>query len=200
MPCILPSECKDDDTSQVRRNIRQRDGAVWVDDCVEVFLSTTSDAKTYYQFCVSASGAQYDARDRDASWDGYWLARTSIGKDAWYAELKIPYSTLGISSRTNLDGTWRANFCRDYWRHGGADAELSCWSPTFSGYHTPERFGLLKGMTLDSRYLVLSPETGLKAPERWLIGANNVELTLKSVSGSPCAVQVACICIPRPGP
>ncbi len=189
-------ECKDDNTRSLVKSVTQKGGPVWSDDCVEVFLSATSDAKTYYQFCVNVNGAQYDTCGRDGGWNSYWLARTSIGKDARYAELKIPYSALRISSATTLGGAWRANFRRDYPQRSGANAETSCWSPilgAFSGFHTPGRFGLLRGMALDSRYLVLSPETGLTTPERWLIGQNSVELTLKSLSGSPCAVQVACI-------
>lgn len=186
-------ECKDDNTGNRLRSVTQRDGHISQDDSIEVFLSTTSNAKTYYHFCVDVNGTQYDACGWDSVWDGYWIARTSVGKDAWYAELKIPYSTLGISSGTRLDSSWRANFCREFPKRSGGNAEISCWSPTFGGFHSPEKFGLLRGMNIDSRYLVLSPVADINCPKRWLIGRNDVELSLKNLSGSPSIAQVACI-------
>ena len=60
----------------------------------------------------------------------------------WWAELAIPWAALG--GRTA--GRWRANFYRIE-RPRGGEAELSCWSPTYTDppdFHRPERFGVLE--------------------------------------------------------
>jgi len=51
------------------------------------------------------------------------------------AEFLIPLKAVGGAPA----GRWRANFGREE-----ADTKAAtCWSPTFGGFHTPERFGVL---------------------------------------------------------
>jgi len=51
-------------------------------------------------------------------------------------EIAVPFAAIGAKP----EGIWRVNFGRDE-----ADAgRATCWSPTFSGFHTPSRFGELK--------------------------------------------------------
>lgn len=114
---------------------RPRDGAVWEDDAVEVFLQPPGSSG-YYHFAVNAAGQQYDAYAEgglNASWNAEWQAAAGRERDGWVVEMAIPFSVVGGQPT----GFWRANFGREE-----ADAKVAtCWAPTFGGFHTPSRFG-----------------------------------------------------------
>ena len=115
---------------------RQRDGDVWEDDAVEVFLRPPG-SEAYHHFALDSAGVQYEARCAggiDQGWNGEWQAKTGRTAEGWIAEIAIPWSTLGARA----EGLWRANFGREE-----ADtAVASSWSPTFgAGFHEPGRFG-----------------------------------------------------------
>ncbi|MCX7597255.1 MAG: hypothetical protein N2512_00080 [Armatimonadetes bacterium] len=116
---------------------RLRDGAVWEDDAVEVFLQPPS-VSGYYHFVVNAAGQQYDARIEnvfEASWDAQWEAATGRDGDGWVVEIKIPFSVLGGEP----SGVWRVNFGREE-----VDTKTAtCWAPVFGGFHSPARFGIV---------------------------------------------------------
>ncbi|MEN6644565.1 MAG: carbohydrate-binding family 9-like protein, partial [Armatimonadia bacterium] len=113
---------------------RPRDGAVWEDDCAEIFLQPPG-TETYYHLAVNAAGSRFDARcpGSDASWNPDWEAKAGRIADGWVVEIAVPWTSIGGTAT----GTWRVNFGRE-------DAELkaaTCWSPTFGGFHVPGRFG-----------------------------------------------------------
>ena len=117
---------------------RPHDAAVWEDDAVEVFLQPAgSDA--YYHFAVNAAGARYEARclnGIDSTWGADWHAKTGLVGDGWTVEIAIPLNSLGAAPR----GLWRADFGREE-----ADTKAAtCWAPTFDGFHTPARFGVIR--------------------------------------------------------
>ncbi|MHB8993619.1 MAG: carbohydrate-binding family 9-like protein [Armatimonadota bacterium] len=120
--------------SQPRAAERQRDGAVWEDDCAEIFVQPPG-TETYYHLAVNAAGSRFDARcpGSDASWNPQWEAKAGRIADGWVVEVAVPWASLGAVA----GGAWRVNFGRE-------DAETksaTCWSPTFGGFHVPSRFG-----------------------------------------------------------
>ncbi|MGE5530743.1 MAG: carbohydrate-binding family 9-like protein, partial [Bacteroidota bacterium] len=113
---------------------RPRDGAVWEDDCAEIFLQPPG-TETYYHLAVNAAGSQFDARcpGSDASWSPEWQAKAGRLADGWLVEVAVPWKSLGATG----SGAWRVNFGREE-----ADTKAAtCWSPTFGGFHVPGRFG-----------------------------------------------------------
>ena len=60
--------CAEPDTAGLAARIRDRDGEVWTDDCVETHVSGDSRVGDH-QFIVNPAGTLYDARDRDAAWN-----------------------------------------------------------------------------------------------------------------------------------
>jgi hypothetical protein len=132
--------------------IAQRDGPLWEEEVVEVFLDPVGDGESYFEIEVNPLGTVLDLvlrRNRsgykkDFGWDCEGLRaeveRTATG---WNAELAIPFASL-VADVPRAGSEWRVNFARID-RPRGRERELSAWSPTRLGtFHAPERFGVLR--------------------------------------------------------
>jgi hypothetical protein len=140
----LAVRCADEDIAHLRTAADGRDGPVYRDDAVEVFVDANHDRRTYHQFIANAAGAVFDAATRDRAWDGQWRAATGREEGegragAWTLEIAIPFHTVGLG-RPAAGTTIGLNVVR--FRPRGR--QRSMWSPTFSGTnHVPARFGAL---------------------------------------------------------
>jgi len=120
-------------------------------DGVELFVSTRPVGSRYAHLAVSPLGDVLDsmmapkaiggvigAREMtivdDPNWTSGAKVATTRERSAYVLEMRIPFKSLGASPRAG--DTWSANFCRR------RPAEQT-WSPTFGGYHSPSRFGIL---------------------------------------------------------
>jgi len=132
--------------------ITQRDGPLWEEEVVEVFLDPVGDAEVYFEIEVNPLGTLLDlvlrrsrsGYKKDFAWDCEGL-KSSVERTAtgWNAELKIPFGSL-IPEAPRVGSEWRVNFARID-RPRGRERELSAWSPTQLGtFHVPERFGVLR--------------------------------------------------------
>jgi len=127
----------------LRANVKLRDGPVWDDDDVEVFLDLTGTREDYYQFVVNPLGTRYDSHRTDPSWSIEWSAAARQGPDAWTVELGIPLAQLPMDLETSTH--WGLNLCRADKVRG----EVSAWSCTFGGFHNAGRLGTLAGLEID---------------------------------------------------
>ncbi len=98
----------DSDPSGVRVNSLYRDR--WNgDDALAIYVDAFNDNQTAKWFGTTPAGMRFDqlvtedGATLNASWDGFWTSRTSITDEGWFAEVRIPFSTLGF--RTGPDGT-----------------------------------------------------------------------------------------------
>jgi hypothetical protein len=73
--------------------ITQRDGPVWTDDEVEVFIQPPED-RYYYQFGANLIGTQYDAKNTDGSWNGEWKSEAKMEGNTLVYLISIPWKTL----------------------------------------------------------------------------------------------------------
>lgn len=125
---------------ELRAVYRERDSRVWEDDCLEIFIDTNHDRRTYYHFIANSLGTQYDGRGVDKSWDGDWKVKTSLGEKSWIAEISIPFTTL--NAQPEKGALWGFNLTRA--RYPASIMELSAWSNLGEkSFHVPERFGYL---------------------------------------------------------
>lgn len=131
--------------------LTERDGPLWEEEVVEVFLDPVGDLECYFEIEVNPLNTVLDLvlrRNRsgyvkDFAWRCAGL-RTAVAKtDAgWTAELAIPFSSL-TAAPPRAGDCWRVNFCRID-RPPGVPRELTSWSPAGrANFHTPERFGIL---------------------------------------------------------
>ncbi len=137
----------------------ERDGPLWTEDVVEVFLSPKDPPRLYYEFEVNPLGALFDARVESPELSRATMkvqpawtcpgfsARVRRSPQAWSALLRIPLAPMAPGQ---IPSSWRANFYRV---DRGKPDEYSAWSPTLTDppdFHVPERFGFLSLGTLSS--------------------------------------------------
>lgn len=135
--------CEKEPGVSLKKTVTERDGDVWVDDDVELFLNPRGDRGDYYQFIVNPLGTRYDSLRTDRAWSTEWQAAVQETQEAWTVEIALALANLPIDLRVGPN--WCVNFCRS----DKATHEVSAWSCTFGGFHTPERFGTLEGLDLD---------------------------------------------------
>ena len=97
----------DEDPSGIRVNSLYRDR--WNgDDALAIYLDTFNDNRSAKWFGITPAGMRFDQLVSDdgatlnGSWDAFWSARTTVTDSGWFAEVRIPFSTLGF--RTDVDG------------------------------------------------------------------------------------------------
>jgi hypothetical protein len=131
----LAARCRQESRPECR--VKARDGNVWTDPALEIFIASTPEGSPYHHLACNADGVQYDAVIHDVAWNGHWTVATQTQAGSWTAEIFLPFSDFEITKLTG--GTWRFNLCRE----NHARQEYSAWSPTYGSFHQPDRFGRL---------------------------------------------------------
>ena len=136
-------ECTEPSTAALIADADQRDGRVWSDDSVELFLDTNLDGRSFYQIIVNPKGVFFDQDTgvpglAGAKWDGPVSAAGRVRSDGWTVELRLGFSGLRLAEASG--GLWHANFARSCHRNG-----RSCfsWVKVQKGFGEPDRFGKL---------------------------------------------------------
>ena len=144
-----------------------RDASLDDSDAFVVVLDTYLDRQNGFVFGTTPAGIEYDgqvagegvgggagsgrqqrgsAGGFNLNWDGSWDVATSRDERGWYAEMRIPFSTLRYGSGGPQD--WGVNFERRIRRN----SEESVWAPI------PRQFDLYR--------VSLAGTIGLEAPAR----------------------------------
>ena len=133
--------CLESNMNRIFRTQTFRDGPLWVDDCIEVYLDTRHDHSTYFHLIVNSNGAQYDeigCCTVPHTWTANWMVATARFSGGWTAEIALPFTSMGLSMP--IAGTvWGFNLNRQQWRI----PEQSSWATTVNGFHEPINFGHL---------------------------------------------------------
>lgn len=171
--------CHEAGMGGLRTFVTERDGKVWKDDAVEVLIDVDRQGKRHRTFILSAGAVQFDAFARDKAWNGQWESSVSLSDKAWYAELRIPFKTLGV--REVGPGThWRVNFAR----HEQPRSEMSSWSMVF------KRFAESRGMGnlfFERRRPVRIATVHRPKPG---VGRNRLTVTVANTDSKPITVSV----------
>lgn len=142
-------ECED---SRPWATITRRDGPLYQEEVVEVFLDPFGDMECYFEIEVNPLNTVLDLMLRrigkgwrkELEWRCEGLeTSTAMTPRGWTASMAIPFTAL-VAEPPASGTVWRANFLRID-RPEGCPRELSAWSPTFrNGFHEVERFGMLE--------------------------------------------------------
>lgn len=115
--------------------VTRRDGGVFRDDSIEIFIDSVGNGSCYH-LAFNSLGIQYDGKMLDKTWDGQWQVKTIVSDTQWQSEVVIPFSMLGITADENTQ--LRFNICRN----DKSVNQSSSWAPSPSqeGYHSYEGF------------------------------------------------------------
>lgn len=97
----------DDDAAGIRVNSLYRDR--WNgDDAFAIYIDAFNDNQNAKWFGTTPGGIRFDLLVSDdgatlnGAWDTFWDARTTVTDEGWFAEVRIPFSSLGF--QTDVDG------------------------------------------------------------------------------------------------
>ncbi|HEY6211650.1 MAG TPA: DUF5916 domain-containing protein, partial [Vicinamibacterales bacterium] len=95
--------CFDTKPSGIRINSLYRDR--WNgDDALAIYIDAFNDNNNAKWFGVTPAGMRFDSLVSDDgvtlndNWDGFWDAKAAITSEGWFAEVRIPFSTIGFQA------------------------------------------------------------------------------------------------------
>jgi len=118
------------------------------EDDLKIVLDTYADKRNAYFFVINPNGAQFDAlimdngRKTNVDWNGVWYVAAARTDKGWFAEIKIPFSTLKFSAAD--EQTWGINFERNI-RRKREQVLWQGWSRD-SALEQVNRAGTLEGL------------------------------------------------------
>jgi len=142
-------KCYEPDLAKLKVDATERDGNVFGDDCVELFLDPINTQqsraeKKYFHIIINSRGVVDDraggyVRGDKTSWSPDYPVGSGKGDGYWSLELALPFKALSQSSEPN--NVWRVNFNR---ARRTDPQEYSCWAPTFARSHNQTKWGHLE--------------------------------------------------------
>jgi len=121
--------CDEPEPEKMLTSEKERDGNVWLDDSVDLYLSPTVARKgmnpLYYRFSVNSAGVTFDEMRRNRRWDAEWQAATSVDKKAWTLEIALPFDAIRGDNPVADKTRWLVNIVRHRRVPPGEDSFLS---------------------------------------------------------------------------
>ena len=137
--------CREPLMDKLKMAAVERGGAVYLDDCVEIFIDPTGRRTNYYHFLLSAGNVQLDdyrieaGANTNGPYGGLWESAVFRGRDFWTAEIRIPYSAFFYTQSAEFRKEWAFNVCRER----QTVYEISSWAQMNTGFHAPDLFGVM---------------------------------------------------------
>lgn len=137
----LKIRCLEPMMDKLQASVKEDGGNPWKDDCVEIFFAPVVQDRALSQFVIAAGGGRWMGYGGDRKANGFdrWTAKVSREKDAWIADVEIPYALLGWKERPAPGSEIRFNVARSR----KPVQELSSWSFANGSFHDLARFGVL---------------------------------------------------------
>ena len=161
----------DSDPAGIVPGERVRDGDISKSDYFGILLDTYHDRQNGFVFTTTPAGIEYDAQvvnegegggiqlpgqtramagslgGFNLNWDGTWTVATSVDSAGWYAEFRIPFTTLRYGAGD--EQTWGLNLVRNIRRKN----EEAFWSfvPRQFSLKRVSRAGTLEGIRVPVR-------------------------------------------------
>jgi len=184
--------------------IRGHDMGACNDESIELFLDPGTGGRLYFHYMLSYANARDERRiygtERDLLWDVPWRSAVHAREDGWSGEIALPLYVLASHGRPQ---DFRLNVTRNH-RVPVIDAqnvvveenrELSSWAQVEKGFHEPDRFLPLTGITdVKLRVPLLARITSAEvSPYSVKNGATHYDVTatLRAYNQQPGALEIS---------
>ena len=167
--------CMDPDMGKLKKTVTERDGKVYRDDYVEIFMDFDGDKRHLARIILSAGGVLFDSaymqRGLSSSGGNYkgLQGKISLEADQWTGELLIPFAGLGVRPDQKLN--WSINISRANWSvRAERGAWLSSWgclakNPAKVNITTFEPARIIEALgKMDGYYDILQTVGGIPQP------------------------------------
>jgi hypothetical protein len=142
---------------------RRRNANLRQSDAFLLVLDTYRDTQSGFAFGTNPAGIEYDGQIRgggvSTDWDGSWTVATSRDERGWFAEFRIPFSTLRYGAREGQ--VWGLNMSR----YIGRKNEQAVWSPV------PRQFNLFRLEYAGLLYDLAPPPQRVMTVTPYVLGA-----------------------------
>lgn len=102
--------CTEPNITEARSQpVLKRDGNVWDNDCVEIFIDLCDNTNRIYQFACDIHNVNAELVWNDPkfasriTWNGYWQSRIKYSETSYTFDITIPWRSLGITSAVNRE-------------------------------------------------------------------------------------------------
>jgi len=174
--------CDEPNPERIRAQATLENAGVWQDDCVEVWIRTTTSTLEFDQFIANTLGTRESLRRRQGQtgpWRPTWQVRVARGQRQWTVEMRIPFSDLDIPSPQPGDMIQIKLGRED---HTAEEAGLSVWPPR-SPYAGTEGFS---PVYFERANLLPNPdmaEIDRGKPTHWSVGKGDAALFSSAKDG-----------------
>ena len=117
--------------------IEQRDGNIYRDDCIQLFIDPDRTDADYFSFSLNSRGQFRDTKKTTIAWNADLRAAAQVGDHEWSVEAAIPLGDLELTP-ASCTAPWGCNLTRV--RRVGTAAKLSTFAPLRASFHQPEQF------------------------------------------------------------
>ncbi len=96
------------DSSTITANSMKRDESNINSDGISILLDTYNDNENAYYFATMPTGSRTDiaiagdGRNMNVDWNTFWDVATSQDENGWYAEIRIPFTSLRFQPEDNV--------------------------------------------------------------------------------------------------
>lgn len=160
--------CDEKNINGIDSSHKVRDGKLWEDNSVEIFLSPDKAGSRYFHIIINNLNAIYDGSNISGKYTSSWNCNgmrsyVDMNKTSWEVLLAIPFKALQEPPPPS-SAIWRMNICRN--RKTSTTSELSSWSKPVRGFHNPAGYGFLSFGNLQPSLKALLLETEKKISEK----------------------------------
>jgi hypothetical protein len=128
------------DSRKLKSKAKKHDGAVYMDDAIELFLQPNDKIDEYFHLAINSKGTVFDARrffgDKKSqliNWTAPFKYKASAEKNNWMLKITIPLKWLNNFTK---EGNLRFNITRG----------STSWAPVKKSFHEPAMFGIINGL------------------------------------------------------
>lgn len=178
----LAFECEEPQMDKLQATPLFRDGALWTNDCIEIYIAPFQQKENYFHIIVDTSGQVFDAFKIDGKLDARYdlsvTAKAHKRDDGWSLEVAIPLAELGLSHARHA--------FMNFGRERKPITENTAWHGVFGKPETWQTFPV----ALDDHYQIDVQNGNLHDPAPQY-GNNDLITTFTSTANAPVKVLLS---------